>query len=155
VKRIGELLSAFFDESTLEKAQKYNNLFSSWKEIAGENIAAHSRIVELEKSVLRIEADHPGWIQILQIRQKNILGRVRRKFPALGITGISFGLNRNSATSEETDQNGEQNIRSEVEKMETVTKFTPENIQELYARISNEGMRESLKRIGKKAKKKE
>jgi hypothetical protein len=152
VKRIGELLSAFFDEGTLEKAQGYNSLFSSWKDIAGENIAAHSRIVELEKSVLRIEADHPGWIQILQTRQKSLLDGVRRKFPSLGITGISFRLNRNPVAPEETEQNRERDIRPETEDVEMATESAPENLQELYARISEEGMRESLKRIGKKAK---
>jgi predicted nucleic acid-binding Zn ribbon protein len=152
VKKIGELLSAFFDENTLEKAQKYNNLFSSWKEVAGENIAAHSRIVEIEKSVLRIEADHPGWIQILQTRQKSLLERVRRKFPALGITGISFKLYRNPVAPEETDRREERGIRPEAEDIKTTFEAASENLQELYAKISNNEMRESLKQIGKKAK---
>jgi hypothetical protein len=94
MKKAGDLLSAFFDEATLDKAKGYGSLFSSWASIAGENLAAHSRIVELERSVLLIEADHPGWIQILQTKQKNLLFAVRRRFPQITVTAISFRLSR-------------------------------------------------------------
>jgi hypothetical protein len=141
VKKIGELLSAFFDEDTIKKARGYNDLFSSWRDIAGENLAAHSRIVELEKSVLRIEADHPGWIQILQIRQKGLLNRVCRKFPTLNITGISFKLSRNPALP------AQPNVRVETENAENAPGIAPESLQELYAKISDDELRESLKRI--------
>jgi hypothetical protein len=94
VKKAGDLLSAFFDEATLDKAKGYGSLFSSWPAIAGENLAAHSRIVELERSVLLIEADHPGWIQILQTKQKNLLHAIRRRFPEITVTAISFRLSR-------------------------------------------------------------
>jgi hypothetical protein len=147
VKKIGELLSAFFDEETIEKARGYNDLFSSWRDIAGESIAAHSRIAELEKSVLRIEADHPGWIQILQIRQKGLLNRVRRKFPALNITGISFRLTRNLPAPVQPDQDAEPDARTEAE---NVPETAVENLQDIYARIKDDELRESLKRIAEK-----
>jgi hypothetical protein len=41
-----------------------------------------------------VEADHPGWIQILQTRQKDLLDTLRRRFPDQHITGISFRLSR-------------------------------------------------------------
>ena len=146
VKKIGELLSAFFDEDTIKKAQGYNDFFSSWKDIAGESIAAHSRIVELERSVLRIEADHPGWMQILQIRQKGLLNKVRRKFPTLNITGISFRLSRNPAVTARP----EKNVEPETEDAETVPEVTAENLQGLYAKIKDDELRESLRRIAEK-----
>jgi hypothetical protein len=147
VKKIGELLSEFFDEDTIKKARGYNDLFSSWRDIAGENIAAHSRIVELEKSVLRIEADHPGWVQILQIRQKGLLYRVRRKFPTLKITGISFRLNRNPAAPVQPNQDMEpDDTRMKEDDIEVVT----ENLQNIYAKIKDDELRESLKRIAEK-----
>jgi hypothetical protein len=92
VKRIGDLLAGFFDEDTLKKAEGYNRLFSSWRAVAGESIASHSRIVELERTVLLVEADHPGWVQILQTRQKTLLLALRRRFPELTINGIVFRL---------------------------------------------------------------
>jgi hypothetical protein len=97
MKKAGDLLSLFFDSGMIKKAQGYHDLFSAWASIAGENIAAHSRIVELERSVLLVEADHPGWVQILQTKQKVLLQGVIRRFPDLTITGISFRLGRDPA----------------------------------------------------------
>jgi hypothetical protein len=94
MKRAGELLAAFFDRQTFGAIQDYSALFSSWQSIAGDALAAHSRIRELERSVLLVEADHPGWIQILQTREKYLLDALRRRFPDQHITGISFRLSR-------------------------------------------------------------
>ncbi|MDR2517644.1 MAG: DUF721 domain-containing protein, partial [Spirochaetaceae bacterium] len=96
MKSIGELLSGYFSEETLKKAGEHHKLFSSWRAVAGEHIASHSRIVELERAVLFVEADHPGWIQILQTRQNELLNAVRRHFPDLGINAIAFRLSRNA-----------------------------------------------------------
>jgi len=92
MKKAGDLLSSFLDKRVLEGAREYSDLFTAWETIAGENVAAHSRIVELDRSVLQVEADHPGWIQILQTRQADLLERIRRRFPQLNIAGISFRL---------------------------------------------------------------
>jgi hypothetical protein len=96
MKRAGELLASFFDRQTFNAARGYSDLFSSWRFIAGDKLAAHSRIRELEHSVLLVEADHPGWIQILQIAEKDLLDALRRRFPDQHITGISFRLSRDS-----------------------------------------------------------
>jgi hypothetical protein len=98
VKKAGDLVSFFLDEPTLKKAQGYRDLFSSWRSIAGDSIAAHSRIMELERSILMVEADHPGWIQILQTEQSAILKAVSKRFPDLAIRGISFRLTRDPAS---------------------------------------------------------
>jgi hypothetical protein len=98
VKRAGELLSAFFNKNLVEKAQGYSDLFSSWEAITEKtgisSAASHSRIVELERAILLVEADHPGWIQILQTKQTHLLNTVIRRFPDLEIRGISFRLSR-------------------------------------------------------------
>jgi predicted nucleic acid-binding Zn ribbon protein len=100
VKRAGELLASFFNQQTFGIAKEYSALFSSWRSVAGDVLAAHSRIKELERSVLLVEADHPGWIQILQTREKDLLDALRRRFPDQHITGISFRLSREPPFSE-------------------------------------------------------
>ncbi|MDR1985580.1 MAG: DUF721 domain-containing protein [Treponema sp.] len=96
MKKAGELLSFFFDEKTLDKAQGYADLFASWASVVkAHRIPAavdHSRIVELERHVLLVEADHPGWIQLLQTKQRELLRALQSRFP--DITGISFRLSR-------------------------------------------------------------
>jgi predicted nucleic acid-binding Zn ribbon protein len=96
MKRAGDLLSSFLDERFLKKARNYKDLFSSWEILTRENhiaaAASHSRIRELEGTLLLVEADHPGWIQILQTKQRELLTGIVRRFPDLTITGISFRL---------------------------------------------------------------
>ncbi|MDR2403462.1 MAG: DUF721 domain-containing protein [Spirochaetaceae bacterium] len=104
MKKAGDLLSIIFDDEILQKARGYHNLFSSWKIIAGERIAAHSRIVELERYVLLVEADHPGWVQILRTKQKELLNAVRRRFPDLSINGIAFRLCRDPEVFQRGDR---------------------------------------------------
>jgi predicted nucleic acid-binding Zn ribbon protein len=103
MKKAGDVLSALFDENTLNKAKNYGELFSPtlWAGLLESSGLAqgtsHSRIVELEKTVLLIEADHPGWIQLFQTKQKALLEAVQRRFPELSLTGISFRLSRSPA----------------------------------------------------------
>jgi hypothetical protein len=98
VKKAGDLLSGFFDERTMNAAGQFSQFFSSWDAVTWEqrifSAAGHSQIVELERNVILIEADHPGWIQILQTKQEGLLAGFQRRFPSLAITGISFRLSR-------------------------------------------------------------
>jgi hypothetical protein len=98
MKRAGDLLSVLFDERLMRKAQGYSKLFASWADITKKNgIAAaadHSRIRELDRGLIQIEADHPGWIQILQTKESTLLDDFRRCFPNLEISGISLRLSR-------------------------------------------------------------
>jgi hypothetical protein len=101
-QRIGELLGAFFDEKTLQRAGSYSKLFSSWAELTkqcGLSAAAdHSCIAGFERGIVMVEADHPGWIQLLQTRERELLNGAGSLFEELGIRGISFRLIRNGKT---------------------------------------------------------
>ncbi|MDR2964511.1 MAG: DUF721 domain-containing protein [Treponema sp.] len=98
MKTAGEVLSMLFDKQFIEKAQGYSKLFDSWIDITEKNgiahAAAHSRIKDLEKGIIIIELDHPGWKQILQIKQSKFLNDFRIRFPELDITGISLTLSK-------------------------------------------------------------
>jgi predicted nucleic acid-binding Zn ribbon protein len=106
MKKIGDVLSSFFDADTLEKTKEYGNLFSCWESLTAKcgipQAAAHSRITGLEKFLLLVEADHPGWIQILQTKQKGLLEEVQKRFPGFLITGIVLRLSRLQAVPETT-----------------------------------------------------
>ena len=102
INKAGDFLSGlfrqYFDEETLAQARKTAGLFGSWEEVikaAKINAASdHSRIKEFEKGVLVIEAEHPGWIQLLQTKQKTILHILQKKYPDMKIQGISFYLSK-------------------------------------------------------------
>jgi predicted DNA-binding transcriptional regulator len=111
VKKVGDFLAAIIDANLYSKAKVYSGFFSSWDQITWEcGIAAaggHSRVRELERGILLVEADHPGWVQILQTRAPQILGAVRRRFPELDVRGISFVLSKPRSESPEEAPSGE------------------------------------------------
>ncbi|GHV86838.1 hypothetical protein AGMMS50255_1340 [Spirochaetia bacterium] len=162
MKRAGELLSAFFDEGLIKKAQGYSNLFSAWQKITakcGISAAAdHSRIRELERCVLLVEADHPGWIQLLQTKQQKLLSDAQRRFPDLTITGISFMLSREPPAEPIQGQMvaaGQPLAKfATAEKNEAAVPIPAaantavnEADGDPLARITDEGLRETLRRL--------
>jgi hypothetical protein len=54
--------------------------------------AGHSWIKSVEKGLVWIEVDHPGWKQILQTKESKLLHDFRYRFPDMGISGISIVL---------------------------------------------------------------
>lgn len=114
MRKAGEIVTSLFSDRNgnnfWETARANADMFSSWKDIVTKvwprNInselrqddippaAVHSRIRELERGVLMVEADHPGWIQILQTKQSELLSAVQSKYPELGVRCIAFRLSR-------------------------------------------------------------
>ena len=92
VRKASDLLGSLLSPKVAEKAEFWSSFFGFWSRAAGENLAAHSRPVDVRNGIVFIEADHPGWIQLLQIDQDRILETIRRSFPALGISGIAFRM---------------------------------------------------------------
>lgn len=89
------------DENQLEQT---TTVINYWKKIIssikpdGLKLAAHSRIIDLKNHVLLIETDHPGWTQLLQMRQKYILNGLKMKFPELKINTLGFKLKSDNFT---------------------------------------------------------
>ena len=109
MKRAGEVFSAIFNEGMMKKADGYSAFVSCWKDLAEKNgiaaAAAHSRISSLERGLVWIEVDHPGWKQILQTKESKLLSDFRYRFPELDISGISIMLSRPGSSPQEPPQN--------------------------------------------------
>jgi hypothetical protein len=107
MKKAGDILSALFDENFVKKAHGYSKLFDCWEDITAKNgiaaAAAHSRIKELDRGILSIEMDHPGWKQILQTKQTKILNDFRIRFPEMDISGISLILGSSERNEQPTE----------------------------------------------------
>jgi len=99
VKDVSLLLSAFFDAEKRRRGEMYSNFFALWPSLVGPRIAAHSRILDVDKGLLIVEAEHPGWVQLLQLRQSSIVEGVSRRFPELGLRGIAFRLSGENYSS--------------------------------------------------------
>jgi hypothetical protein len=155
VKKAGDILSAFFDEKMMQQAQGYSKLFSSWiwltKKYGIAAAADHSRIRELERNILQVEADHPGWIQILQTKEHKLLEDLQVQFPDLDLRGISFRLSREPPLGgEKNPDGGPETAVFEAADPGPLPEEAPEEEKKSgYDNIKNEKLRESLKSLEK------
>ena len=87
-----EVLKKYFDVHQIEMAGEYHSFFTSWKQIAGIDLAAHSTPRDITNETLIVEADHPGWMQMLNLKRAVILKSIHQKFPQLKIKSIRVVL---------------------------------------------------------------
>ena len=95
MKKASDVLKVLFNERDYESAKNYSKFFSGWEKIAGNNIAAHSKIAEISKGTCIIEVDHPGWVQMIQFKRNFFLNKMKRNYPQLKIKNIKIVLNSN------------------------------------------------------------
>ncbi len=88
MKSVGELLREYLRERGWLKANPYEPLFREWGSIVGEALSSHVRLIDVLDGVLVVEADHPGWMQMLQLRKKAILEAARARVPEASIVGL-------------------------------------------------------------------
>jgi predicted nucleic acid-binding Zn ribbon protein len=92
MKKADEILSTFFRMYNLEDGAEYVSFFESWQETVGVDLASHSRVADIQNGAAIVEMDHPGWMQMFQMREKKILTAIQKRFPDLGITRFSLRL---------------------------------------------------------------
>lgn len=92
MEKAGDILRALLNRDQGEKARLYGAFFRSWERVAGEQLAAHSSIQDIRNGSVVVEADHPGWLQMIQLRQEELLAGLRLRFPELNIQGLRLQL---------------------------------------------------------------
>jgi len=107
MRRIGEVLASVFDENGMEGADEYMAVISSWADITAKNglpaASAHSWIKSVDKGIVWLEVDHPGWKQILQAKESKFLHDFRYRFPQMGISALSIMLCRPGTRPDSTE----------------------------------------------------
>jgi len=83
---------SFFNNVDMSEAKNFSKIFNSWESIVGRKIAGYSRIKDLDRNSLIIEADHPAIIQLLQMNYSHTLYTLNRKYPELHISDIRILL---------------------------------------------------------------
>ena len=85
MKKASDILRGILGETDLHNAQVWSGFFKGWTLIVGANLAAHSKVKDVKQGVVYIEIDHPGWLQMLQVKKKSILRDIKRRYPELDI----------------------------------------------------------------------
>ena len=92
MKKAGELIEQLFNNVSPQDLKRYSGLFTSWTKIAGTDIAAHSRILEFDRNVLYVGVDHPGWMQLINLKKGHILSSLNKKYTELKIKDLRLVL---------------------------------------------------------------
>ena len=84
--RAGDLLKEVLARAGFDPDAPEARIYRMWDDILGHDLAGRARLRDIDRGRLLVEVDHPAWMQLVQMRQRQILRRVARRFPALGIT---------------------------------------------------------------------
>jgi hypothetical protein len=157
VKKAADILSRFFDETTLQAAAQFETVRSTWRQIVGQRLADHSRPKSVLRRTLLIAADHAGWIQLLQMDQARILARIAKYYPELEVTSLAFtveelkdvasagatllkGATPDHAAAERSSAAGEQEATQEVPSAgQTQKPPLPEPLEKIFSRMRGAG----------------
>lgn len=129
----GSIMEILFSNLNVEDSSKAVNISNDWKKIVskiksspdidekrnenlGFNISHHSRVVDLKNGVLLVEADHPGYINLLQFYKNFILKGFQMNGNKYGIKNIAFKLAGSRGFSEVTTEEREEEARKIVER---------------------------------------
>jgi hypothetical protein len=94
MERARDALNRFFNLYNLQAGRDWADFFSGWIKLVGEDLASHTRVFDVKNGALIVEVDHPGWMQLLQLRRQSVLAEVGRRYPQLGIRSMQMRLVR-------------------------------------------------------------
>lgn len=92
MKKAADILKNILGEQQAERAGEWSSFFSGWQALAGDDVAAHSEVKDVKQGAVIVEVDHPGWLQMLQMRKSDILGKIKKRYPELDIRDIRIFL---------------------------------------------------------------
>lgn len=173
---IGRVVEKMFGNLSVEDTRKAVTITNEWKKIVsrikpspnssvrneniGNNLADHSRVVDLKNGVLLVEADHPGWISLLQFYKSFILRGYKMNMPDVKIHNVVFKLSGMKGdlydTIEDRERDGKRLIEKRIEEdekcpepqvseilAEKKKKELPDELKSIFADLENSMMEES------------
>lgn len=134
MKKAGDLVNIFFNEVQKKQGQQYNSFHDSWEKIAGDKIGLNSEIRDVIDENLIIEIDHPGWKQLILLKEKYIIKKINKEFPDLPIKKIKFYF---------------KNSKKIDEKIQEIPKNA--DINQVSVEVDNKDFSELLKKMSKRS----
>lgn len=143
---IGNLITQTFKNISRDKYEQATSTVNIWKKVLrriksnrnpneGQNLSDHTSVVDLKNGVLLVEADHPGWIELLQLHKRYILNGLRMENSSLGIENIVFRLKGKKADIYDFQKENEAEVKKLIN--EKVIK-EEENLKNLNLGKKNE-----------------
>ncbi len=86
--RAADLLKEVLARAGVDPQAPQALLYRLWDELLGADLAGSAWLRDVRRGRLEVEVDHPARLQLVRMRQREILRRVRRRFPELAVTGL-------------------------------------------------------------------
>ena len=128
IQSFGQVIDKSFSSIRMKDMGRAINIYDTWKSVLqkiysernpneGKNMAAHSQVVDLKNGILLVEADHPGWIELLRLHKKFILNGMQKAIKDENIDTLAFRLSgsEKGLASVDTAYSPEQ-VRKEIAK---------------------------------------
>ncbi len=93
-KKVGDILPEVMKGLGLDAKLKETQLAREWREIVGAAMAKRSSPSGARSGVLLVEVENNVWMQEVRFHQREIIARIRKRFPELGIEGLRLVLKR-------------------------------------------------------------
>lgn len=87
---IKELLDATLLKLHISSADPYVNFCMNWQQLIGSKLYPHIKPVDVKNGTLILRSDHPSWSSIVMMQKKQIISKVQKKYPALGIISLQI-----------------------------------------------------------------
>ncbi len=157
ISSLGEKISSLFNNITDEDLAKSNKLLKTWQYVigsikqmptnqiederpVGNHILAHTKLIDYKRGTLLIEADHPGWLQMLQMYKPYVLRGLKKGCPELNIQSLMFRMKGTDykikhIDKKEYNENVKKHMQQQIEKQEKM-------LQNVELEQNNEGKSE-------------
>jgi predicted nucleic acid-binding Zn ribbon protein len=94
---LGEQLNLLLGRLGSESASAINSVFSDWKVLVGEHVAAHVTPIKIEHQRLHVEVDEASWATQMRFLEPQLLASLSSA-TASTIVGIDVRVKRNTHT---------------------------------------------------------
>ena len=91
-RKAGDILKDLLAGRDWLKEDPYSLIFLEWRSIAGTALADHCRPLQIHEGICIIEADHPGWLQMLGMEKERLLKAIHDRSPAAEVREIRLKL---------------------------------------------------------------
>jgi len=94
-EKASDVLKRMLSDSALRHNLEHVEIYSTWRQVAGAEIARHARVAGVKGNVLTIEVDSSPWLYELSgFRKKQLLASLRKTLKKTRIVDINFRIGK-------------------------------------------------------------
>jgi hypothetical protein len=90
-QKIGDLIQHILPEHS-QDIQQILGVTRRWRDLVGDRLAGYSKVAEITDGILVVDLAHPGFKQLFQMKQKQILYRLNKENPELKVHRIRLRI---------------------------------------------------------------